>query len=311
MKQKLTRRRFLAISAAAAALPSKSSRAAPIARWTGSALGATASIVLAGLYRAEAGKIFESVERELERLEGIFSLYRADSLLVHLNRTGRLRFPPPALIDLLDLSRSLCSSTDGAFDPSIQPLWLLHAARAGEGRRPSAEEIDRTRRRCGWEGLEYSRHEVSFKRAGMALTFNGIAQGYIADRIAGLLRRSGLTDVLIDMGEIAALGRREDATPWRAAIALPDGKIVKRLKLRERALATSGPLGTLLDPAGRIGHIMDPRSGRATGHWQLVSVSAGRAALADGLSTAFCLMSRDAIASSLRSHPEASLEVLV
>ena len=42
----------------------------------------------------------------------------------------------------------------------------------------------------------------------MQITFNGIAQGQAADRVADLMREEGFTNVIIDMGEIAALGER-------------------------------------------------------------------------------------------------------
>ena len=145
----------------------------------------------------------------------------------------------------------------------------------------------------------------------MALTLNGIAQGYIADRVAGLLRARGLVDVLVDTGEIKALGRRADGTPWRAGIAMPDGTPVARRMLSGRALATSAPMATLLDAARGAGHILDPRTGEPAARWRLASVSAPRAALADALSTAFCLMDRPAIDRALAQHRDATLEALV
>jgi thiamine biosynthesis lipoprotein len=309
-KRSLSRRRFLAVSAAAAALPATARAARPVARWRGAALGAQASMTLVGLQDAEAGAVFAAVQAEIDRLEGLFSLYRRDSLLARLNAEGRLAAPPDEFLELLEVSGRLQRTTGGAFDPTIQPLWRLHAAAAAENRRPTAGEITEARAHCGWRHLAVSPRAVRFTQPGMALTFNGVAQGYIADRVAALLRGLGLRDVLVDMGEIAALGRRPDGAPWRAGISLPDGRIVRQVRLSERCLATSAPLGTLLDPAGRIGHILDPRSGQPGGRWRLVAVAAGQAALADGLSTACCLLSRGAIAAALAAQPGATLEAL-
>jgi thiamine biosynthesis lipoprotein len=310
-KRSLSRRRFLAISAAAAALPASAHAASPVMRWRGAALGAQASMVLVGIDEAEAGSVFAAVEAEIDRLEGLFSLYRRDSLLARLNAEGRLAAPPGEFLELLALSDRLQRTTGGAFDPTIQPLWLLHAAAAAENRRPAAGDLAEARALCGWRHLDISPRAVRFTRPGMALTFNGIAQGYIADRVAALLRGLRLRDVLVDMGEIATLGRRPDGTPWRAGISPPGGRIVREVRLGERCLATSAPLGTLLDPSGRVGHILDPRSGEPGGRWRLVSIAADRAALADGLSTACCLLPRDAIAAALAAHPGSSLEALL
>ncbi|NIA69707.1 FAD:protein FMN transferase [Pelagibius litoralis] len=307
----MSRRRFLTISAAAAALPGRAWAQTPVTRWRGAALGAGASMTLVGMTGSAAGDVFTAVEAEVARLEAIFSLHHPGSALNRLNRTGRLVSPPTELLELLVLSGALHRITDGAFDPTVQPLWELHAISAARGEQPTAEALAKAGARCGWSHLRYDAGRVSFARKGMALTFNGIAQGFIADRVAALLRTRGLRDVLIDMGEIAALGRRPDGGRWRAGVATPDGVIVREVKLAERALATSAPRGTLLDPDGRVGHIFDPRSGQPAGRWSLVSVAAGRAALADGLSTAFCLMDRSAIAAALAQYPGASLEVLL
>ena len=56
----------------------------------------------------------------------------------------------------------------------------------------------------------------------MALTLNGIAQGYIADRVVALLRAEGLSDVLVNTGELRALGGHPDGGGW--PVSLNDGK---------------------------------------------------------------------------------------
>ena len=308
---KLTRRRFLAVSAAAAGLPWGAPARAGTFRWRGVALGAPASIALAGLDRAAAAGIAERLEAEIARLEGIFSLYRAGSELSRLNRAGRLEHPSHEMLELLDLARLVNETTGGAFDPTVQPFWRLHAQAAARNRAPAPAAMRAARQASGWRHVRVGAGLIRFARPGMALTLNGIAQGYIADRAAGLLRAAGLVDVLVDTGETRALGRRADGTPWRAAIVLPDGAPVARRLLSDRALATSAPLATLVDPGRGAGHILDPRTGEPAARWRLASVSAPRAALADALSTAFCLMDRRTVNAALARHPEAALEALI
>ena len=66
-----------------------------------------------------------------------------------------------------------------------------------------------------YRALRIDEDRVSFARRGMAATLNGIAQGYITDRVADRLRAEGMTSVLVDMGEV--LRRRRP--PRRAALA--------------------------------------------------------------------------------------------
>ena len=303
----LTRRRFLSISAAAASLATSlvatPVQASDVARWRGQALGAHASMTLDGLGDSEAQPIFGAVEQELTRLEAIFSLYRDDSEISRLNQSGQLVAPSAELLDVLSLSGALFAATDGAFDPTVQPLWLALAQGGDVAAKAVAKAV------VGWQNVQFDTTAVRLTRPGMGLTLNGIAQGYITDRIAALLRRRGLNNVLIDMGEIAALGGHGDGRDWQAGIARPDGVVVHRVSLRDRALATSAPLGTVMPQNGGFGHIVDP-SGAAAASQNLVSISAPLAAVADGLSTACCLLDKDQARAAVSAFPGAAIEWL-
>lgn len=78
--------------------------------------------------------------------------------------------------------------------------------------------------------------------------------------------------------------------------------------LRDNAVATSLPNGTFFDQAGLVGHILDPRTGRpAQARPTAVSVTATKAAVADGLSTAICLMNKGEADKLLAQFPSAKL----
>lgn len=288
----MNRRRFLALSAAVLATPGQS---ATRHDWAGRALGAEARITLSGATEAQARRIFARVARELALIEAQFSLYR-DSALTRLNRDGRLAHPASDIVAAFALVDQVHQATGGAFDPSIQPLWRAIA---------TGGDLTAARAALGWHRVRITPDEICLD-PGMALTFNGIAQGHAADRIADLMRAEGLTNVLIDMGEVQALGRRPDGSAWQAWVAGPDGAPLAALDLQDRALATSSPLGT------RIGrgqaHILHPQG--LLPLWRTVSVSAPRAALADALSTAACLLDKAAIDRAVMALPGARIEHL-
>ncbi len=140
----------------------------------------------------------------------------------------------------------------------------------------------------------------------MALTLNGIAQGYITDRIVDLLRAGGIESSLVDMGEIRVLGARPDATPWRVGLAnaVAGAQLSPAvLEIVDKAVATSSPDGFRFDPAGHFGHLLDPRTGLSSARWRNVTVVAPDAATADALSTAFSLMEAGMVAAAKESHP--------
>lgn len=302
--KELTRRRFLTISAGAACLVSGPVLAQDVTRWRGAALGAEASIILS---HPSAGAIIARAVAEIDRLEDVFSLYRSGSALSRLNASGRLGSPPFELLECLALSGRVHAATGGLFDPTVQPLWALYATQHAAGLAPDAAQIAEARRLTGWDRVSFDEGAVRLP-AGGALTLNGVAQGFIADMVANLLREEGLTDILINTGELRALGGSPQGGAW--PVRIPGaGKV----DLIERALATSSPLGTCFDAAGRVGHILDPRTGLpAAATWRLASISAPRAALADALSTAACLMpDRETIAAATAQFSGARIEALV
>ncbi len=286
--ERLTRRRAVLLAAAAAGLPlalGATRAAAEVVTWRGRALGAPATLVLHHPDRPEAERLVAGCVAELDRLESIFSLYRADSALCELNRAGVLAAPPAELVAILDECRSFHARTDGAFDPTVQPLWRLYAAhfQAGGGEEgPSRAALAEARSRVGLDAVRASADRIAFARPGMALTLNGIAQGWITDRIVDRLRAAGVTSTLVDMGEIRGIGPH----PWQVAIAGTDRVVA----LIDRAIATSSPQGFVFDPAGRFTHIIDPRTGATPARFSRVTVTAPTAAAADALSTGLSLM---------------------
>lgn len=304
-----TRRRVLGILGAAAglALPgSAGAEEAPLVTWRGPVLGALGQITLHHPDRAAAERLIAASVAEIRRLEAMFSLWRADSLISELNRRGVLAAPPPEMLDLLARARAAHAATGGAFDPTVQPLWTLHAAHfstpGADPAGPGAAALEAALGRVGLPHLEVSRDRIVFARKGMALTLNGIAQGYLTDRVAALLRAGGVAQTLVDLGEARALGTHPAGRPWHAALADPEapGRRWGEVDLTDRALASSGDAGFVFDPAGRFTHLMDPRSGRSPRLHRAVAVLAPEAALADALSTGFALMPEAAITAALR-----------
>lgn len=285
----MNRRRFLTLCATAMAVPVMA-QAAP-GEWRGQAMGADVTLRLHGATPARSRAFFSEAARALSQVESLFSLHR-DSDLARLNRLGHLRFPPGPMVELLSISQRLHRATGGVFDPTVQPLWLARAR--GQDEAPA-------RALTGWDRVAWSREEIRLEPQ-MALTFNGLAQGWAADRLAVIAERHDLGDLIIDTGEYRAMGPRS----WPLGIARADGRIVRRLQLRDRALATSSPLGTRIGPQEGA-HILHPSHDAI---WDTVSVSAPSAALADGLSTALCLMTGDRIRAALAALPGCRIETL-
>jgi FAD:protein FMN transferase len=309
MTSAISRRRFINISAAAAGLS-----LAPVGHetnahttlhiWHGTMLGATATMRIRHENQREAERLISAASAEARRLERLFSLYQKDSALVELNRAGVLVDPAAELVDLLSISQRYAELTGGTFDPTVQPLWELYADHfsrvPADPAGPPPAAVQAALARVGYRRLSISRNRIAMRR-GTRVTLNGIAQGYITDKIVNLLRSQGIVQSLVDMGETRVIGSRPDGLPWQVGIADPEvaGRTEAILPIVDCAVSTSGAYGFRFDPQGRFNHLFNPATGGCAVRYRSVTTVSGTATSADALSTAFSFMPEAQIRSLL------------
>lgn len=299
MTVQITRRRLITVAAAAAGLPllfKAGSAKARLVTWEGTTLGAPSTIRLYHTDETKARAAIDHALAELARLEGIFSVYRADSAISRLNREGRLDAAPAEFRAQLSKSLDLARLSGGAYDPTIQPVWQVYfqhfTTGSADANGPARADLDAALAQVGWQDVILDGETVAFRRPGMGLTLNSGAQGFITDRVADVLRAHGFTQMMVDMGEPRALSTKADGSPWRIGIANPadPARAVTEVDVVDKCVATSGGYGTLFDDAGRFTHLIDPHTGATAPAMLSVSVIAPDATRADGLATALLMV---------------------
>jgi thiamine biosynthesis lipoprotein len=219
-------------------------------------------------------------------VDALMSLYRADSQVSLLNRDSHLHQPDVRLRQVLQAAQELARQTNGAFDATVQPLWQA-ASQAGDMRAAQAL-VD-------WRKLTIESQRITLAQEGMAITLNGIAQGYGVDQALQALQRHGIQHALLDTGEFGAIGVREDGHPWMVALRDPRAQAhyAQVLAMDGRRMATSGDYETVFSQDYTRHHIFDPHTGASPTELASVTVLAPTGLLADGLSTAFMVMGAD------------------
>jgi thiamine biosynthesis lipoprotein len=310
-----TRRKVLRIVAGLAGVPLMMAgvrAAAPKAqffRWNGEVLGAVAELGLWHTDSAAAKNAILKMRLEIERLERIFSLYRSDSEIARLNVAGRLAKPSPELRKLVTESQRLADLSSGAFDITVQPLWRLYEAHFWSHTDKSADISARAHEVASalvdYRRIDSSNASMGFTKRGMAITLNSLAQGYITDFVAGMLREDGFESAVVDMGEYRAIGHGPDGRPWRIGISKASApmSIGRNVDLADMALAVSGGYGTTFEPSGRFHHIFDPHTGASAHRLIDVAVIGPTATAANGLSTAICVAGEARAAALLSAYP--------
>jgi thiamine biosynthesis lipoprotein len=264
------------------------------------------------------GKALEEMDRVVELL----NRYDPASAVSVLNAQGGIQGPPPELSAVLEAALRQNRISHGAFDPTVQPLVDLFRERRRGGSSdgtpgppppgasamgsPSNREVLALLDLVDPGAVALAPRSISFRKEGMGVTLDGIAKGYVVDRVATVLLGHGLADFLINAGgDIRSAGFREDGRPWQVAIQDPrkTGAFPDIIPLSGAAVATSGSYEIYFDPEGSRHHIVDSGSGLSPQMNSSVSVAAPTTMDADALATSVFLMDPEKGAAFIDSLP--------
>ena len=150
---------------------------------------------------------------------------------------------------------------------------------------------------------------------GARLNFNAVAQGYTCDLVADYLRSVGVTDMLVDIGEIFCSGRNPSGLDWSIGVDRPlDGNDTPGADLdgvwtsggRSCGIVTSGNYRKYYVRDGvKYAHTVDPRTGYPVSHSLLsATVVAPSAAAADAYATYCMVIGYEEARAFIESRPD-------
>lgn len=298
----LTRRQFLSITASAGLLlvggvgiaSRNKPRLPEVFKETRLLMGSLANLTIISDDAQHAHTAITAAFDRMQALEDIFSRFREHSQLSQLNAAGFLADPDPSLVEVLSRAVTYGQLTDGAFDVTIEPVHKLYREHARKNTLPAVADVENALRHVDFQAIEITAGRVGFKRAGMAVTLDGIAKGYIIDQGAAVLRDFGFDNVLVELGgDMNALGHPA-TRPWQIEIQHPVGTQTQPqplvAMLNSAALATSGDYMYSFTADHRLHHILDPKSGISPLELTSASVIASTACDADALATSLMVM---------------------
>lgn len=242
----------------------------------------------------------ETIESVFSEVDLHYNRYNPHSELSVFNRTPAFEeFPlSPGLHALLLQTDRLVQATNGAFDPSIEPLQQLWKQALIDGKTPTPEQTLPLMQTLGWHHLKLNHSSAMKDVDGFALDLGGIAKGYAVDLLYERIHALGVSHLYVEWGgEIRVSKNHPSGRPWNVAIRPLDDKadpIV--LELSDQAVATSGDYEQsylALDDQGkqqRYFHILDrntgtPLTASEDQHYSF-TVIAPDCTTADGLATA-------------------------
>jgi FAD:protein FMN transferase len=246
--------------------------------------------------RSDGVAILDLALRVLESTEAELSTWRQDSAIATLNRQplGQAWQAPDSTCRVLDSVFRWQRETTGTFDPGIGRLieaWQIH----GNGRVPSPADLKEAASRSGLSLLSFNRQRCTVTRRGDAtIDVGAFGKGEALDRVDAAL---GPGAWLLDLGgQVTVGGPRPDGSPWTIDVAHPAARhrAYLQVSMRDGSLSTSGGSERDLAVNGtRIGHHLDPRTGRPAAFMGSVTVWHRSGLAADALTTALYVMGVD------------------
>ncbi|MBR4826635.1 MAG: FAD:protein FMN transferase [Bacteroidales bacterium] len=242
-------------------------------------------------------RVAAAIEGILEAVDTTLSGYNRKSVLSRRN-AGEQPELNRMFLDIESISEHYREITGGAFDVAAGPLFDIWGFGFTHDSLPGPEAVQLAMERC-------KQREV--------LNFNAIAQGYTCDLVASYLHSIGVTDMLVDIGEIFCEGVNPDGKPWSIGIDTPtDGNNTPGASLAgiwhsdgaPHGVVTSGNYRKFYIRDGRkYAHTIDPRTGYPVDHNLLsATVVAPTATEADALATFFMVIGPDEARAWVESH---------
>ncbi|MEO0481824.1 MAG: FAD:protein FMN transferase [Planctomycetota bacterium] len=229
--------------------------------------------------RAEGASRDEALERSIRAIESVeqrLSIWRVDSELSRLNAQplGEVFELSQALLADLTRARHWTDRLEGAFDPGVGALIDLWDLR-GEGRRPTDATLAAALSKVGFRTcISIEMGQATRARDGFWIDAGGFGKGAALDVAVHSARSASAKSFEVDLGgQWAWFGQ-----PVRLGVADPISRHQAALTLQlpdAGSLATSGNSERGLTVDGqRIGHLLDPRTGRPAPDFGSITVFA-------------------------------------
>jgi len=246
----------------------------------GYVFGTLVEVSVYGETELRAKQAVSEIMQEFQRLHDMLHAWQP-SEISELNGSfakGESAAVSAELVAILRDAALLSKQSQGLFNPAIGGLVKLWGFHADEFKpvQPDEKQVARlVAANPQMSDIQIGNDRVQSDNKSVQLDLGGYAKGYALDRAAGLLRKNGIRNALINIGgNVLALGRHGKRA-WRVGIQHPRKPgALATLELQDgEAIGTSGDyqryfmLGSI-----RYCHLINPRSGYPMQGVQAVTV---------------------------------------
>jgi thiamine biosynthesis lipoprotein len=271
-----------------------------------------------------AGPAMAEAFAEMDRVNTLLNNYDNASEISAINRNAGGKAVPvsPETMELLKAADTYGRLSGGAHDVTVGPLvklWGFAKEKPGlQGAQPTAVQIRKAKELVDYRSVELVDrvengipvHTARLAKTGMWIDMGSISKGYCADRAIAVLKKYGIPGALVAAGgTICTIGHKPDGSPWKVAVRHPrkDDDFMTFVPLVDASISTSGDYERFYKNNGkRLGHIINPRTGRPVERMQSVSVIAKTGLETDSLDTTLFVLGAKKAAALIDKLPSAA-----
>ncbi len=234
------------------------------------------TVVSVTVYSETDSELLDDCLSVCAEYEKIFSRTDPESELFKLNAAGSAEVSEE-LLELLETSLFYCSLSGGRFDISMGAVSEAYGFSSESPALPSAGDISEMLSHTGYEKILIDGNRVTLSDPEAVIDLGAIAKGYIADRLAEMLRAKGVKSAIIDLGgNILCLGSKPDGSNFKVGIQYPyrgSNISITSASISDMSVVTSGVYQRYFEHEGETyHHILDPQTGYSLNNG-LVSVT--------------------------------------
>lgn len=274
--------------------------------------------------KVHSREIAYGIDSILTLVDTTVSGYNKGSILSRFN-AGETVTPNSLFSEIFSYCSDIYDETGGRVDVASGPLFDIWGFGFKTDSLPSDSLVMETLATCGMSRLRRDIPSCVPVRAaelvddggvpGPVLNFNAVAQGYTCDLVADYLAGLGVTDMMVDIGEIYCRGHNPGGQGWTIGVDRPvDGNERPGEDLdgiwqsdgSPAGIVTSGNYRKFYVLDGRkYAHTIDPSTGYPVQHNLLsATVVASSAAAADAYATYCMVIGLDAARDFIESRDD-------
>ncbi len=255
-------------------------------------------------------KTAKELHTELLRLHKLYDIYNEYDGIVNLAYMNRVCGQQPVeagaeILSLLENGLGWCRLTNGRmniFSGAVLSLW--HKYRAEGKGIPTDSELKEASKHISYESVIIEDGTVYFTDKELKLDAGALAKGQVYIYIMPLLRDSGISDYILNLGgNVTVSGKKPDGL-WKVGVQDPDGDgLYTKVSVSDISVVTSGDYQRYYEYDGKkYHHIIDLNTLYPASEYRSVTVICRYSWDADALSTSLFLMSMEEGEALLRQY---------